>query len=878
MSGGGGNSAPAQPSTTTQIQDIPEWEQGYVKDLLGQAQTIAAQPYQQFTGPQVAGFTDPQQQAFANIEGAGATNQANQAAAMGQAGMGANSANNIFGAGAGDINAATGYNPLASVAPYLGAATGYNSAAAAQPWLNQAAGYQGMAANAATPQGIQNYMSPYMNDVVQGLQNEANQNWNQNIMPGINDKFVGSGQYASGRNAQVLGQAAGNFQTGLSANVANALQQGYNTAGSQAANQAQLLSGLGGQSLTGANTASNAQGAQVGNLLNQANAAGTATQQQAGNLLNAGSQLGNLASTQATQQLNAGTDLGNLGNQAAATNLTQNQALQGVGQQQQQLNQTNLNTAMQNWQNQVNYPAQQTEYLNQIIRGLPAPTASTSSTQSTPAYSVSPLSAIGGTGASALSLLNSATGKKKGGIIKGYASGGSVDDAYDDEDMTPLDYADDSQGSVAQPVNLTNADGSDVDAYNQYIANGGDPSGHNAQPNPINSVQQTPVAAKQSPLAALDNQDAKHDNVNPDAPPSGMLTQSQMQQNQLLALARGMLTPSLGGSTAAALGQGLRNMQEIQMEQQKQQLAQNNLNYQRNLENKKIGIEQQRADMEKPLTAAKTKYYESGAGAGNRLVSVIDPETQKPILISAAQASARGLSPTSGYRANNVTYSPEAITMFAKAVASGAPIGSLGLGYGNNANKDAVVAEAAKLNPDIDLAGAQVDLIGRKAGARTVGNTTGKIEFASESLASMIPLAKKASEDLDRTEYPTINAIQNSVEKGTGDTKIIALNTYLNAVIGDQAALFTRGGLSTDAARAKAEGMANAALSKGQLNTYFDSVENEIKAQRSAGKGAMNIFTHAGDNTVTTTDQEPAPTTKSAKNWIIKNGKLVQAE
>jgi len=322
---GGGSSAPAQPATTTQIQDIPAWEQGYVTDLLGQAETVAAQPYQQFPGQQVAGFTNDQNQAFSNIEGMNGAIQPTQNAALSQAAQGANSVNNIYGAGSGDINAASSYNPLAAVAPYLGAATQYNSASAAQPWLNQAAGYQSASANTATPQGIQSYLSPYTNDVVNGIQNEANLNWNQNIMPGVNNEFVGSGQYGSGRNAQVLGQDAGNFQTGLSSNIANALESGYTTAGNQAATQANLLSGLGNSSLTGANDASNAQGAQVSNLLNQANAAGTATQQQAGNLLGQGNALGNLASTQGSQQLNAATNLQNLANSQNSNALTNKQ-------------------------------------------------------------------------------------------------------------------------------------------------------------------------------------------------------------------------------------------------------------------------------------------------------------------------------------------------------------------------------------------------------------------------------------------------------------------------------------------------------------------------------------------------------------------------
>lgn len=517
---GGGSSAPAQPSTTTQIQDIPAWEQGYVTDLLGQAQTIAAQPYQQFPGQQVAGFTPDQTQAFSNIENAGNTNQAYQGAAAGQAAAGANSANNIYGAGAGDINAST---------------------------------------MAASPQGIQAYMSPYTNDVVNGIQNEANLNWNQNIMPGVNNEFVGSGQYGSGRNAQVLGQAAGNFQTGLSSNIANALQSGYTTAGNQAATEAGLL-----------------------------NSAGTS--------------LGNLASTQTGQQLNSANTLGNLGSQAAATNLTQNEALQATGQQQQQLNQTNLNTAQQNFENQVNYPAQQTEYLNQIIRGLPAPTATTSGSQTTPAYSVSPLSGIGGAGTTALALNGSSVGTlgaKTGGLIKGYAAGGSVDsDIQDIEDYG----AEDPDYDPANPLSYIDRSPHQVDSANQSSA----PMQYIVEPSKVDGGGTTPLDTANyksdlqftppdtSNLNPLDMEKSK--DIAP--PPQAIFTPEQMQQNQLLALARGMLTPSLMGSTAAAFGTGLGNMQDVQMKQAQMQQAQNQLNYENKMKQAGLNIEQQKANQQ----------------------------------------------------------------------------------------------------------------------------------------------------------------------------------------------------------------------------------------------------------------------------------------
>ncbi len=473
MSGGGGNSGGGgttvvQPSTTTTVQDIPAWEQGYVQNLLGQAQTIAGQPYQQFPGQQIAGFTPDQMQAFQNVEGSGAPNLAAQGNAANAAGAGANTANNIYGAGSPLLNAST---------------------------------------MAASPLGIQQYMSPYMGNVVQGMENEANQNWNQNIMPGINNEFTHNGMSGSGRNAQVLGQAAGNFQTGLSANIANTLNQGYTTAGNQAATEAGIL----GQ---------------------------------------AGASLGNLAATQSGAQQSAGTTLGNLGAQAATTNLNQNQALQGVGQQQQQLEQTNLNTAQQNWQNQVNWPATQTEYLNQIIRGLPAPSASTSASQS-PAYSVSPLTGVGGSLAGVAGLLGN--GHKEGGLIKGYAEGGSVDD--------PSDSAPNDANPLATAV---------------------------------------PKMAPVNPLADM-----------PTPPPAGM-SASQLQNMQLLALSRGLLTPTMGGSGMAALGQGIGNIEDVTMAGMGMQQKQQQLNFENKM--KEIATKQEQEKIEQGRYSVFKDAYGNGIG------------------------------------------------------------------------------------------------------------------------------------------------------------------------------------------------------------------------------------------------------------------------
>jgi hypothetical protein len=425
MSGGGSGSAQSAPSNTTSnntdtvIQQAPAYDVQYISNLLGQAATSAAQPYQQFPGQQVAGFTPDQTAAFSNIENLTGNGTGGAAATQGQAAnlsslLGANSANNIASSGSPFLQAAAMYNPAAAAAPYTNAAV-----------------------NTATPQGISAYMSPYTNDVVQGIQNEALNNWNQNIMPGVNNEFVQAGQGLSGRNAQVLAQNAGNFQTGLSANIANALQSGYTTAGNQAATQAGILQNAG-------------------------NTAGTTAASEAANLQNIGTGLGNLAATQSGAQGAAATNLAGTANTVQNTGIAGASALQAVGQQQQALNQQNINTAISNFQNQVNWPETQESFLNSIINGLPTTGSSSTTAGQTPATtnqvgSVSPLSSLAGSLIGASSI----PGAKRGGLIQNYMMGGRVK-GYADGGQIPDDPSDDALNGVISRLMSGQIDNSGV--------------------------------------------------------------------------------------------------------------------------------------------------------------------------------------------------------------------------------------------------------------------------------------------------------------------------------------------------------------------------------------------------------------------------------
>lgn len=66
--GGGGSSAP--PEKTTQVTDLPDWAKPSAQKLLGKAEALTdinANPYQQYRGERIAGFTPLQQQAFTGV-------------------------------------------------------------------------------------------------------------------------------------------------------------------------------------------------------------------------------------------------------------------------------------------------------------------------------------------------------------------------------------------------------------------------------------------------------------------------------------------------------------------------------------------------------------------------------------------------------------------------------------------------------------------------------------------------------------------------------------------------------------------------------------------------------------------------------------------
>jgi hypothetical protein len=178
------------PATTTYgstSANIPQWMSDYNQVLISRANAIAAEPYQAYGGPRVAGFTPDTQNAF---------NLTRQAA-----------------------NAYQG--PLSQALGLTGEAVGPGSGglSAASPFISAAGGNY--------PGAVSRYMDPYVGNVINRAKLEANRNYTENILPALDAKFTSGGQYGSSAMAREANRAARDVTEGLQSQADAALSQAY---------------------------------------------------------------------------------------------------------------------------------------------------------------------------------------------------------------------------------------------------------------------------------------------------------------------------------------------------------------------------------------------------------------------------------------------------------------------------------------------------------------------------------------------------------------------------------------------------------------------------------------------------------------------------
>lgn len=374
-------------------QALPQWYADYTAGILSNAAQFANQGYNPYPGPQVAGPSADQQSSYGTV---------NQATGLGQG---------IAQQGVGMLNnSMAGPNPLQTANPYLQSANQGIQGALGQPNAAQAGNPYLQSASSPVSGQIGQFMNPYMNDVVNTGNFLTSRNFNENVLPGLQDQFTQAGQVGGGTRQGLMAERMGR-DLNLNQQMAsgNLLAGGFNTALGGAQGQQQLLAGIG-------NTA--------GNLANAAQGTGLYG---AGLQAGLGSTAGGLAGSGEALGISGANTLGGLGTTAQGNALQQAMVQNQMGQQQQQNTQANYNVGLQNFLQQQQYPLMASQAMGSALQGIQVPSATTSYGYQTPqaGYGNSPLTNMLGTYAGVSGLGNALGYGARGGYVR-MAKGGRV--------------------------------------------------------------------------------------------------------------------------------------------------------------------------------------------------------------------------------------------------------------------------------------------------------------------------------------------------------------------------------------------------------------------------------------------------------------------
>lgn len=276
---------------------VPPWYQNSAMDLLSNQMSLVNRPYEPAPMPRVADFTEEQKRGF------------------GMTGT-----------------AATAYQPglAAATEATKGVINAPGAMSAAQPYMTQA--------GQSTVANINQYMNPYTEQVVNRIAELGSRNLFENIMPGIEGRYIQAGQLGFG------GRGGASTPSGMMTDTARAIRD---TSSDILGKQAEALRG----------GWSEAAGLSAADLSRMGALATTA---------------GNLAGTDLNRTLSGAEQLGGLAASEQALGLKGAEAVTGVGAQQQALNQKNLDVALADWLTQQGYPQEQINNAVQTFKSLGA--------------------------------------------------------------------------------------------------------------------------------------------------------------------------------------------------------------------------------------------------------------------------------------------------------------------------------------------------------------------------------------------------------------------------------------------------------------------------------------------------------------------------
>lgn len=328
------NGSPPASTTTygSTTANLPAWYNDFVQGIAAKGNAIAAEPFQAYGAPRIADFNADQTAGFQTVRDA-------QGAFQPTVQNGVNA-----------LQGAVGQSGLSAANPFFQDASSLSATGAAQPYANQAG-------QTFTGSNVSQYMSPYIQNVVDRAGTLAARQLNEKLMPAINQDFIRAGQYGSTAMMDTVGKGLRDVNDSMTEQIGTLLNQGYTQAG-------QMFGQDAGRAATLANT--------MGSLTN--------TEQ--GNIAQMGQAAGNLQQAGITSTINAGTNLGTLATQGQNLAYKDAAGLSTIGEAQNAMDQKNLDLAYSDFQEQKNYPQTQLNNLSNLVRGFQQPTSTTTTTTS----------------------------------------------------------------------------------------------------------------------------------------------------------------------------------------------------------------------------------------------------------------------------------------------------------------------------------------------------------------------------------------------------------------------------------------------------------------------------------------------------------------
>ena len=174
-----------------------------------------------------------------------------------------------------------------------------------------------------------------------------------------------------------------------------------------------------------------------------------------------------------------------------------------------------------------------------------------------------------------------------------------------------------------------------------------------------------------------------------------------------------------------------------------------------------------------------------------------------------------------------------------------------------NGRNAKTLAATLLANPDANLLELGVSAAGATAGERALAAQTARMSTAANEANKMASVVRDLSVKVDRTQFPTVNAIQNAVDKGTGGTEIVKLNTAINALVNSYARAISPTGAPTVSDKNHAREIIHASYANGQIQAILDVMQQEMSIARSAAGTASTELKAARE---TGRGRSPTPT------------------